>query len=161
MRFTLVPAAALLLGCGGPILPGTQELAITTDRAAYVAESVGHPDGLAEYEFQLTATVENVGTGTVFLERCRPEDPRPTYAIELLDAPDQWGSAFNPTWGCAGHDAHIRIDPGERLTFTFAIRGPNAWDGHTHESYGALNGEMRLCIANGVSNVFSVVSPEL
>jgi hypothetical protein len=148
----------LLASCGNPVIPGDAALVVTTDKTSYVAEQVGLDERYLEYEFQLVATVENVGTGTAILQRCRGDESWPIYGIEMLDAPDPWGTAFDPVgWDCAGHDRHIRLDPGEARQFTYTIRGPNAWDGRTGEAFGALEGEMRLHIADGVSNVFAVV----
>ena len=170
---TLVTAFIVLaaMGCGeGLIQPGTTEVEVATDRVAYVAGHVRGEGDHAEFGFTLRLSVTNIGTGTVFLPRCRADDTTPSYGISLVRYRDDIGAAYNPTWGCAGHSNNIRLDPGQRRSFDLRIQGPNMWDGHTGQPLGVLEGEMRLAIgvrgtmgrgieggeAPGVSNVFTV-----
>lgn len=92
----------------------------------------------------MEVTVENRGGRAVYLERCYPDSPEPSYTIEHLDAIDTWGSAYSPVWDCVGHETHIRLNPGESRTFAYRLAGPNGFSASTGEARGLLEGEMRF-----------------
>lgn len=166
-RATLLVVA--LAGCsGGIVTPGSSELEITTDKTQYTAAYVQGEGTYREFAFTTRVRIENIGTGTTFLELCSPDDRNPIFGVQMLGAAPPHGSGYNPTWACTGHGKAIRIDPGEVRTYTLQVAGPNGWDGRTGEVFGALEGEMRLffhvgcsmsgpCDTGRASNPFTVV----
>ena len=134
------PTSAL----GAANLLATDEGNFTTDQAVYTATRDPSVEYL-RYEFQLVARFTNTTNKTVYLSRCYPDTPTPTYGIQLLgQGVDQWGSAFDPAWACVGHDRQIEVPPGATRTDTFEIGGPNAFDGVSGRPFGTLVGRMRL-----------------
>jgi hypothetical protein len=95
--------------------------------------------------------VENTGTGTTLLRLCYPQDQIPMFHVALHGEGPPEGSAFAPIWACVGPDKSIRLDPGEVRFYSLIIQGPNAWDGETGESYGALEGDMEIRLRFGCS----------
>lgn len=160
----------LMSACGdGLISVGSTELTLTTDRTEYTAHHVSGDGHDANYQFTVRLQVENIGTGTVFMGRCHPGDPTPSYGVGLSNPVGGRESAFNPVWGCGGHNDNIRLEPGQRRSFDLLISGPNIWDGYTGEPLGILEGEMRIALGvvgttrdidggepPGISNVFRV-----
>ena len=115
----------------------------TLDRDVYTASRV--EDGYARYQFRLVANFTNTTDEPVYLGRCYPDSPTPTYGVRFLgQAVDSWGSAYDAAWACVGHDRQIEVLPGATRTDTFEIIGPNAFDGVSGRGFGVLAGRMRL-----------------
>jgi hypothetical protein len=173
--FTLSLVLAVL-GCGdGIVQVGTTAVEVRTDRTAYVAAHIEGEGEHAQFAFVMRLSVTNVGTGTVFLPRCRPGDNAPSYGIAPVSSRDEFGAAYNPIWACTGHSDHIQLNPGEHRSFMLTLQGPNMWDGRTGVPLGVVEGQMRLAIGvrgtkgrpieagepHGLSNVFTVArSPQ-
>lgn len=117
--------------------------ALSTDGSAYVAHCTD--DGLLVCTFTLEATYHNRTDRPVYLHRCYPDSEYPIFSVSTLDKAVE--SAYNPIWACVGHDDQIRVGPGETRTDVLEIRGPNSFDGVTHEPFGEVEGAFQLSYA--------------
>ena len=133
----------LLAGCSllSDSEPSSEQLPLHTDQTAYVAQQErggSHPS----YGFEVVTRFVNLTTRTVYLARCAPNSPYPIYSVELVDQEDEWGAAYNPAWGCSGHENPIAVAPGATRTDTLHLTGPTiwSWDGR----HGVLEGRFRL-----------------
>jgi hypothetical protein len=90
----------------------------------------------------VVARLTNRSSQTVYLERCYPDWSYPIYGVETVGS-DQ-DAAYDPAWGCVGHDHPIVVTAGETRTDSLQLTGPNMWDGHTHIPLGTLIGRFRL-----------------
>jgi hypothetical protein len=151
MRHSLIGfLLAALIGCESSVAPSDSvtadnqsgQVSLRTDRASYSAMPIGGEGSYRTYGFTLVAQFTNGMSRTVYLERCYPTTPYPVYGIGS-DADGQ-SAAYNPTWGCVGHDSPIVVLPGMTRTDSLRILGPNAWDGRTNEPFGNLTGRFRL-----------------
>ena len=140
-----VGCSALSTAPGDPASSG-----LHTDRATYVATRVSGEGAYTQYGFRVEARFNNTGPDTLYLARCYPESPTPSYGVELVDAPaasDRERAAYSGAWACVGHDRQIAVAPHSSRVDTLLIRGPNAWDGISHTPFGTLTGQMRLSYA--------------
>lgn len=117
-----------------------EAFAITTDKNAYVARCMD--DGFLSCTFTLEATYYNRTDRPVYLYRCYPDSEYPIYGVPTSDESAE--SAYDPIWGCVGHDDQIRVDPGETRTDVLEVRGPNSFDGVTGEPFGVVEGAFQL-----------------
>jgi len=120
MRRSLAPvAAALACACGSVtasssetlLTPGSGSLA--TDRTVYSAHALDGAPG--RYGFVVAATLTNLSTDTVFLERCTPDAAHPVYSV-VNDEAGGGRPAYDPAWACVGHDRQIAVAPHESRT---------------------------------------------
>ena len=116
---------------------------LRTDRSAYIAER-GRRYGRHEYTFTVIAQYTNRTGVPVYLDRCFPDSPQPTYGVPLVGATEPLESAYEPAWSCVGHDDWIVVQPGAVRVDTLRISGPTVWDGRTGEIRGKLAGRFRL-----------------
>lgn len=169
-RFALC-AMLLLAACAQDVTgPDRAGEPLQTEKVSYEARVVGGSGNYTQYGFTVVATFRNLMDQTVYLGRCYPDSPTPIYGIVAVDTDDDWGAAYSPGWACVGHDQEFAIAPGGTRTDTLHISGPNAWDGHTKEPFGVLEGrfriiyDVRLCrdcatlapVEMGRSNLFDV-----
>jgi hypothetical protein len=131
-----------LAGCS--LLDPSGAGGLTTDQSSYTAEHISGEGTFRVYGFTLIARFVNRTDGVLYLQRCYPDTQFPIYGVELLDGSDSWGSAYDGTWACVGHEQQIQVGPGEARVDTLSIRGPGAFNGGTGEPFGALEGRMRL-----------------
>src|SRR5688500_16273703 len=80
-------------------LPARGSEVVQTDTPKYVAQA---PQGGGQWRFRVIARFTNTRPDTLFLGRCFPDSPRPTYGVELLQPLNGEGSAFDPVWACVG-----------------------------------------------------------
>ncbi len=112
----------------------------TTDAVVYTATKVR--DG--QYTLRVVARYTNSTSGTLYLARCYPSSPTPIYSVQLLTPGNKDGAAWNPGWGCVGHNQQIVVQPSQTRVDTLELYAPNALDGITHVPYGAFEGTVRL-----------------
>jgi hypothetical protein len=148
-RFSLIPAlvaAAIAAGCDardgrapqpadGAPPPGR----FTTDRTRYTAVRAG-----AGYTFTVVTRYENRGAAPVYLARCSSRDPHPVYGVRLLEPADSRGAAYDPAWGCVGHDSQFVVAPGAARVDTLHLVGPHAAEDLTGRPLGKLDGRFQL-----------------
>lgn len=123
--------------------PSPDELPVHTDRTTYVAQ-VNSDGTRPTFGLDVIARIENRTNRTVYLARCYPDSAQPLYSIELLDQEDSWGAAYNPIWGCVGHENPIRVGSGESRIDTLHLIGPRAWPTYSGQHFGVLEGRFRL-----------------
>jgi hypothetical protein len=158
-----------------PPVRGTEP--VQTDSVAYTATLLGGEGSYRTYAVRVVARYTNRTPGPVYLARCYPSSPTPIYGLGLVGdttGGGTWGSAFNPAWGCVGHENPIEVAAGSTRTDTLILRAPNAWDGVTKGPFGRLDGRLRLAYGvqtcrpeaqcrlpadSGVSNAFDVLVP--
>ena len=133
-----------VLGCGGSSslapdgsatlgLEGRPEGSFTTDSVAYTARLIQEPwSGVRIYGFTLVTRFTNPTQAPLYLWTCHPDAAPPVYSILAPDGVFD-GVAYNMAWACVGHDRPIRVDPGATRTDTINVRGPNRFDGITHQ----------------------------
>src|SRR5947209_19990311 len=114
-RFACLAAAAMLIAAcssssesivGPPIVRANEP--IQTDSVSYHAMPVAGQPGF--YSFRIVTRYTNQWNAPVFLARCYPNSPTPIYGIGIVGDSTGSGrnsSAFNPSWGCVGHDQQI------------------------------------------------------
>jgi hypothetical protein len=96
-----------------------------------------------EYAFTLVAQYANRSAAPVYLYRCFPDSPQPIYNVHLVGASEPLESAYDPGWGCVGHENQIVVQPGAIRVDTLRITGPTAWE-RSGEPIGKLEGRYRL-----------------
>jgi hypothetical protein len=138
----LSPALLALISCADGI--GPHDLLLTLDQASYVAGYVSGEGNYRQYGFTVLAQFHNRTAQDLYLVRCYPSSPIPTFDVELVGITDSWGSGYSPNWACVGHDQQIRVAAGEARVDTLHLRGPNAFNGYTGEPYGVMSGRMRI-----------------
>lgn len=114
---------------------------LLTDHGSYVARRIS-PDSPARYQFTIVARFENRSAITLYLGRCYPDSPQPMFGVGFAASVEQ--SAYDPVWGCVGHDKQFEMIPGSVRVDTFQISGPNEFDGYTNTPIGVLEGTYRL-----------------
>ena len=147
--FTIV-CLAISSGCSHKAratVRALEPLALKTDREEYTSTKVGSRGGM--YNFRIIARLVNETDSSVYLTRCYPDSPHPTYGITLADDPGELrdhrqSPGYDPVWACVGHDRNIEVRPHSGRVDTLTVRGPNTWDGHTHQAFGVLEGRFRL-----------------
>lgn len=120
---------------------------VQTDALAYTATLRSGEGSYRRYGFRVVAQYTNRTGGPVYLATCYPNSGSPMYGVQLLGdttGGGAWGSVFNPTWACVGHDAQIEVAPGATRADTLTLAGPNAWDGYTKVPFGTFDGRVRL-----------------
>ena len=138
MRFIALPLGALLAACS------TTEPApawITTDSVAYTARLV--PGSTSTYTLRVVTRFVNRGRTDVYLGRCFPNSPRPMYIIGA-ETQSESQSAYNPAWGCVGHDKQFLVAPGQARADTFDLTGPNICRASPPVCEGLLEGRFRI-----------------
>lgn len=123
--------------------PSPEELPVRTDLESYMAHIASAGDR-PTYGFDIVVRFENRTNRTVYLDRCNPDSPHPIYSVELIDQQDSYGAAYNPGWGCAGHDSPIRVERGRSRVDTLHLIGPRAWPTYSDQHLGVLEGRFRL-----------------
>jgi hypothetical protein len=145
-RTSRLLALALAGGCAGqstvPLDEGAGDF--TTDRPRYEASYVQGSGAYRQYGFQLVARFQNRTGETVYLDRCFPDSPGPLFGVAPAARMGSAESAYDMAWACVGHDQQIPVAPGAERVDTLRIIGPNAWDGHTKEANGTLEGSFQL-----------------
>ncbi len=140
-RFCLLSVLLILCACSAnpDEAPSENlEFVLQTDQTRYLAEpSIG-----SSYSFSLTATLDNTTAETIYLNLCFPDDTSPIYGVVLADE-DAGESAWNPAWGCVGHDESIAVEPGQSYTETYRLEAPNAYSSDG-EPIGETEGLFRL-----------------
>lgn len=136
----------LVMGACDDVLfsEGPEVELIQTDQVEYLSEVVGGEGHYTRYAFIVVARFRNETGHTLSLSRCEPDSPTPLYGIEALGAEDGVPAGYSPFWACVGHDAPLRVEPGETRVDTLRIEGPNSWNGLTGEPRGVLEGLFRL-----------------
>lgn len=146
-------AVLTLLGCQAsptapsPVGASTGQVALSTDRASYLAVSDGSDGPYRTYMVTVVSRFTNGLTRPVYLERCYPDTPFPIYGV--VPAEGVIEAAYNPVWACVGHDRQFVVKSGATRTDTLRLHGPNGWDGRTHEPFGTLVGRFRLSYSAG------------
>ena len=138
---------ALLGGCSSPPAEERDTSSpVLTDKTLYIArpEFADCAEPGCPYAFTVEASYTNHSDRPLYLARCYPDSPTPIYGVRLVALGGEDEAAYNPIWACVGHDEAIEVLPGEARTDTLRLEGPNAFDGDTGESYGALEGEFQL-----------------
>jgi hypothetical protein len=148
----------LLAGCGASPQAGVDEDSqmtasqrtsvvpdgpFRTDRSAYVARRVPGVRGNGKYAFTLVAQYVNRTSAPVYLYRCFPDSHQPIYNVHLVGAREPLASAYDPGWGCVGHEDQIVVQPGTIRVHTLRITGPTASE-RSGETIGKLEGRYRL-----------------
>ena len=146
---TTLAVTAALAACGpaGEIVaPASVDgEALRTDATAYRAVYRGGAGAGVTYGFRVVATFTNPLPVAVYLARCYPDSPRPTFGIELVGdtaGAGGWGSAFSRAWACVGHDRQFVVAPGATRVDTLDVAGPNAWQGGAPR--GRFDGRVRV-----------------
>lgn len=142
IRFATVALAAA--ACAGGFGPDADTIVLRTDRTAYWATYEQGEGTYRQYGFRVVAQLINLSHTTVYLARCYPQSPTPTYGVTLVDGDDAWGAAYDGVWACVGHDQQIAVPSRGTRVDTLHVRGPNVWSGATGQPYGALTGLMQL-----------------
>jgi hypothetical protein len=146
LRSTVSLALVLLASCNG--VTGTESSGtaghgpFTTDASTYVAQSLSSVQG--RYAFTVIARYTNTTALPIYLARCFPNTPYPTFGVQLTDGSNPEGAAYDMTWGCVGHNQQILVAPGVTRVDTLTLSGPNSADGITHRYLGTLTGRFRL-----------------
>lgn len=151
----------------GPVPDGS----LMTDVTGYVAQRVaGTAPPLQEYQFAVITRFQNRSTAPVYLARCFPNSPQPIYGIVVADG-SKTEAAYDPAWGCVGHNSQFQVLPGGVRVDTFLVRGPNGFDEGKQQAIGITSGVFRLVLsvasapgdgapaapgALGISNAFAV-----
>jgi hypothetical protein len=113
---------------------------IATDSTSYTAQLV--PGTTGQYAFRVITRFANRGLVDVYLGRCSPASSSPMYGVT------RWASsgeaAYDPAWGCVGHDKQFLVRPGGVRVDTLDIRGPNVCQNGASGCEGALEGAFRI-----------------
>ncbi len=130
------------------LLPSATGLAqvsspLRLDRSEYSATCGRGKNNACSYAFTLVATYENRTPDTLYVSRCLPADPTPSYGI-VASGDTTEDPAWDPMWACVGHDYPIVIAPHAARVDTLRIEGPNSFDGKTNAPMGKFEGEFRL-----------------
>jgi len=153
MKFFVGAAAygvgLLALGCGDISGTESRDVSVTTDKSSYEAAHVSGTGMYGTYGFNVVARIQNTGQRSIYLGTCYPNDTNPMFFVVTDDGNTGSRSAYNPNWGCVGHDQQIVVAPGIAREFTIFIRGPNGWD-NSGQFMGTLTGTMRIGFAMSV-----------
>lgn len=135
------------LACAGPTevsnLGPVPDGSLMTDATGYVARQIAGSAQPVQYQFTVVSRFQNRSDAPVYLARCYPTSPQPTYSIGAADGADI-ESAYNPNWACVGHDKQFEILPGAVRVDTFLVQGPNTFDEIKQQAIGATDGVLRL-----------------
>jgi hypothetical protein len=115
---------------------------LRTDQDGYVAIPASLDLIYRTYAVTVVASFTNAGTSPVYLQRCYPDEPQPTYGVASLDAGPE--PAYDPVWACVGHNHPIVVGPGATRVDSLVLMGPNRWNGYTHEPFGRLEGRFHV-----------------
>jgi hypothetical protein len=145
-RFNALALVALISACSaGPSEP-TGAGWLSTDARSYAATAIGSEDRYQRYMFTVVATFTNQGTAPVYLGRCYPTSPQPTYGVELAGGGK---AAYDPIWACVGHDQQLAVAPGASRVDTLRLSGPNSFPNGGGRGLASIVGRMRLVYAVG------------
>jgi hypothetical protein len=138
-----------LLACGGdppgapsPVHLDAQPL-VVTNLAQYVAVPNGPEGPYRQFTFVLEARLTNPSSAPLYLRRCGASDPVPIFGV-IGSSPQDPEPAYDPHWGCAGHNSPLVVLPGATRTDRFQVTGPTGWASGGTEPLGALTGRFRL-----------------
>jgi hypothetical protein len=130
-------AAATVLSCHEvPTAPVAVSLQL--DRETYVGVPI---DTAGRYAFRLVVQYHNGTSAPIYFARCTPSDVSPVYGVPTTDRAR--GSGWDVAWACTNAPV-LEFLPGTVRTDSLLIRGPNAYNGITHEPLGVLAGSFRL-----------------
>ena len=118
-------------------------VSLQTDRSAYTAVYLNGAGARARYGFAVNASFENSGNVPVYIARCTPTSPRPSYHVIPADASPGASSAFAPDLRCGAHDEQLEVPAGESRKDELFLVGPNAWT-DSGAVRGSLTGRMQL-----------------
>jgi hypothetical protein len=158
-RSMLLLSLSALLSCSAVVVAGPDGLkvaifagdyprALSTDLVLYSARPLDEPwPGVVVYGFTIVIRYVNPARAPVYLWTCRPDDRTPIYSVVPAGRVSSSGAAYNASRACVGHDRPIRVGPGETHVGTLDLRGPNAFDGITHQPLDrALEGKFRIVL---------------
>ncbi|HKH94184.1 MAG TPA: hypothetical protein VKA54_20435 [Gemmatimonadaceae bacterium] len=156
-RSTLVLSLGAVLSCSAIVVTGPDGLkvaifdgdyprALSTDLTLYSARRLDEPwPGVVVYGFTIVIRYGNPTRAPVYLWTCRPDDRTPIYSVVPAGRVTSSGVAYNANLACVGHDRPIRVGPGETYVGKLDLRGPNAFDGTTHQPLDRiLEGKFRM-----------------
>lgn len=143
---------AVLIACGTAVLTSCRSStdphsdlapgdALTTDSTAYHAELINAE--YHRYRFTVISRFDNVSDTAVFIGRCFPTSPGPTFGV-FLTSPAGGESGYDPVWGCVGHDQQFEVLPGAVRYDTLVVEGPNAYPSGSTVGIGRTSGTFRL-----------------
>ena len=116
---------------------------LRVDQTTYRASCTQGKGEGCTYGFTLIARYENPTADTLYLARCSPGARTPEYGIVVASDNTEF-AAYDPVWGCVGHDYPFVIAPHTTRVDTLKIAGPNVFDGKTNAPMGRFEGEFRL-----------------
>lgn len=149
----LIAGGAAACGDSSPTSP--TDLLLTTDSASYTAVAAGN-DGVT---LRLVMTYRNPTSAPIVLDRCFPNTPYPIFGVELVTPKNAEGAAYDPAWGCVGHNHQIVVAAGDTRTDTLILHAPNAYDNARGRYLGVLEGTFRVAYGGQHSNEFRVKLP--
>jgi hypothetical protein len=136
----------LFFTAGGFLTPSAtpqNRASLQVDRREYEAACIEGKGDDCTYGFTIIASYVNQTAETLFIARCLPSDRGPEYGLKVVDDTMKY-AAYDPVWGCVGHDYPVVVAPRATRVDTLRLRGPNAWDGKTNQPWGIFDGEFRL-----------------
>lgn len=167
MMAAALVSACCVVGCRTTTEPLPAGLGyLTTDASSYVALPAGQVYSTTIYELTVVTTFHNPTESPVDFGRCNPSSTGTTFNV-IRVSPGA-AAAYEPMWACVGGVPPIVVAPHAMWVDTVNLRGPNAFDGHTHAPYGLPAGVFRLeyfpvcevaCTlpdSSGFSNAFDV-----
>lgn len=118
-----VLAAGISTGCSDTVATVVRDesVPLQTDRLSYEAVHVSGEGSYRVYGFELVATFTNHTERTVYLDRCGPTTTTPMFGVLGVG----FDAAYDPAWGCVGHNQQFVVGPGQARVDTLRIRGPN------------------------------------
>ena len=159
-RSTFLLSLAGVVACSASVVTGAEGLkvaisngdlradALSTDATLYTARRLEEPwPGVFVYGFTVVTRYVNPTNAPVYLWTCYPGDRSPVYSVVPAVTVSN-GVAYNPVRACVGHDRPIRVGPGESYAATLELRGPNTFDGITHQPLDRIvEGRFRIVFA--------------
>ena len=80
----------------------------------------------------------------MYLRRCLPDSDTPIYGVVSLDNTGADRSAYDPSWGCVGHDKQFAVAPGVTRVDTLHLKGPWGVERGSGRPLGRFEGRMQL-----------------
>lgn len=137
----VVLATGIPTGCSDTVATVIRDesLPLQTDRLSYEAVHVSGEGAYQVYGFEVVATFTNHTERTVYLDRCGPTSTTPMFGMRGVG----FDAAYDPAWGCVGHNQQFVLGPGQARVDTLRINGPNEWS-REGEPRGKLDGLFEL-----------------